>query len=102
MPAMRDQCPYDLWRLYRWYRVREKVPRLTKLSTACETPRRKRARTARAKNRRKFIKKGLVRPGQRSVHIHHKNGNTKDNRSANLHVMRASAHRRLHARKRVR
>ena len=89
-------CPFQLYRAYRWLRVRDKVPRLHALSMLCETPARKRARADRAKNRRRFIKKGKVKRGDLKHHIHHKDGNNRNNRSANLVVLSASKHRRLH------
>ena len=78
--------------------MRDEVPRLPALSLLCEPPRRKRARAARAKNRAKLTKRGLVRRGD-GLQIHHRNHDNRDNRSCNLQVIRASAHRRLHARK---
>ena len=93
-------CPLQLYRAYRWLRVRDEVPRLHALSMLCETPARKRARADRAKNRRRFIKKGKVKRGDLNHHIHHKDGNNRNNRSANLVVLSASKHRRLHRQKR--
>ncbi len=98
---MPQQCPHQLWRLYRWHRVQNEVPRWPVLSLLCQPPRQKIAKKARARNRAKFMQRGLVCRGD-SMHIHHIDGNNKNNRSSNLKVMRASSHRRLHKKARRR
>ena len=55
----------------------------------------RKAHAARGKNRRRLEKLGLVQKGD-GKHIHHKNGNTNDNRLSNLMVVDGKKHRRAH------
>lgn len=50
----------------------------------------------RQKNRRKFIKLGLVKRGD-GTHVHHKDGNVRNNKMSNLQVVNGKLHKRAHA-----
>ena len=93
--AMPQACPMSLFRLYGWHGVQNSVPRDYQLSMMCAPPKRKRAQKARARNRARFVRRGLVKPSD-GRHLHHIDGNNINNASSNLKVMRASSHRRLH------
>lgn len=56
------------------------------------SPRMKKERALRNKNRRSALRKGLVKKGD-SKHIDHKNGNPRDNRKSNLQVISAKRNR---------
>ena len=90
-------CDWLAYQMYRTARVKGKAPRNHQLSYACESSKRRRARELRARNRAKAIRRGVVRRGDGHLHLHHRNGNAFDNRSANLQVVTASHHRRIHA-----
>jgi hypothetical protein len=47
---------------------------------------------------RRIMERALGRRLRTDEHVHHKNGNKKDNRLENLELMTASEHHRLHAR----
>lgn len=94
-------CPRGLWKIYRRAVVNGEIERDYAISAWCyeKQPKRKAARNARNANRSKFIKEGLVAVGD-GTHVHHKNHNPLDNRRSNLQVIRASHHRKLHAKSR--
>lgn len=92
-------CDWLAYQMYRTARVKGKVPRNHQLSYACESGKRRRARELRGRNRAKAIRRGVVRRGD-ATEIHHRNCNAFDNRSANLQVVTASHHRRIHAKAR--
>ena len=88
-------CNKLVYQMYRAARVRNRTPRNYRLSYACETPKQRRGRVLRRRNRARAIRQGLVRKGD-GRHIHHLNEDVFDNRRSNLKVLTASAHRRLH------
>ena len=98
MSVVPGPCSPALWKRYRDAVVNGEMKRDYVISAWCyeNTPKRKAARNARHSNREKFARKGLVAVGD-SMHIHHKNNNPLDNRTSNLQVIRASQHRKLHA-----
>ena len=101
MSVVPGPCPRALWRKYRDAVVNGEMKRDYAISAFCyeNTPKRKAARNARHSNREKFARKGLVAVGD-LMHIHHKNNNPLDNRTSNLQVVPADAHRKLHSLKR--
>ena len=64
------QCPMSLFVLYRWHRVRDELPLSSaqfQLCQLCEPPRRKVARTARARNRARFQRRGVSDQESKSI-----------------------------------
>ena len=92
-------CNPLLYKYYRDLRVRDLTPRNSRLSYACEGSLQRRKRSLRGANRDRALRLGLVRKGD-GRHVHHVNGDPFDNRPSNLRVVRASAHRRLHRKRR--
>ncbi len=103
MSIVPPPCPRALWKEYRRAVINGERERDYAISAACyeNTPKRKAARNARHANREKFAKKGLVAVGD-GLEIHHLDGNPANNRSQNLMVLTASAHKKHHSRARSR
>lgn len=101
MSVVPAPCPKALWRSYRRAVVNGERERDYAISAWCyeKRPKRKAARNARNANRRQFAKKGFVAVGD-GLEVHHRNHNPLDNRTSNLQIIRASQHRKLHARSR--
>jgi len=68
-----------------------------KLTYALWTRRDREAARIRKQNRQRFTELGLVRPGD-GKHIHHLDGNIRNNRRSNLAVVDGVRHKRAHAR----
>ena len=76
--------------------IRKVIKQDYRMTRALYTARDKVAAQFRSKNRRLFIKMGLIKPGDSHLHIHHKNGNNLDNRMSNLAIVDSKTHKKHH------